>query len=72
MESYLTALSELLFPYKDLVAKSAITITILQLLTPALFVNDIRKAGSSKNFSILPFIGGGVLWGNWNETNLIA
>lgn len=61
MEYYLTELSELLLPYKDLVAKSAITVTILQLLTPALLVNDIRKAGSTKNFSIMPFIGGGVL-----------
>lgn len=61
MEDYLTELSNLLLPYKDLVAKSAITITILQFLTPALLVNDIRKAGSTKNFSITPFIGGGVL-----------
>jgi hypothetical protein len=61
MESYLTELSELLLPYKELVAKSATTVTILQLLTPALLVNDIRKAGSTQNFSITPFIGGGVL-----------
>lgn len=61
MEGLITELSEILLPYKELVAKSAITVTILQLLTPALLVNDIRKAGSTKNFSIAPFLGGGIL-----------
>lgn len=61
MEGLLTELSEILLPYKEVVAKSAITVTVLQLLTPALLVNDIRKAGSTKNFSIAPFLGGGIL-----------
>jgi solute carrier family 50 (sugar transporter) len=55
------ALSEALQPYKDLVATSASVITIVQLLTPILLLNDIRKAKSSAGFSIVPFLGGGVL-----------
>jgi hypothetical protein len=61
MENIVSNLSEILHPYKDIVAKSAITITVIQLLTPALLVNDIRKAKSSNGHSIVPFIGGGIL-----------
>lgn len=57
----LASLSETLQPYKDVVSTSASIITIVQLLTPILLLNDIRKAKSSSGFSIIPFLGGGVL-----------
>lgn len=61
MENFISTLSEALQPYKELVAKFAVAITVIQLLTPSLLINDIRKAKSTKNFSIMPFIGGGIL-----------
>jgi hypothetical protein len=61
MENLLAQLSEILLPHKDLIMQSAVGITIVQLLTPVLLVNDIRKAGSSKNFSVVPFLMGGIL-----------
>jgi hypothetical protein len=61
MEEFLAPLSESLQPYKELVAQGATIITILQLLTPALLVNEIRKAKTTSGFSIAPFLGGGIL-----------
>ncbi|KAG5673454.1 hypothetical protein PVAND_003500 [Polypedilum vanderplanki] len=61
MEEFLAPLSKSLQPYKDHIAQGATIITILQLLSPALLVNEIRKAKTTKNFTIAPFIGGGVL-----------
>lgn len=57
----LATLSVQLQPYKELVANIATTVTIIQLLTPAVLLNDIRKAKSAESFSIVPFLGGGVL-----------
>lgn len=57
----LASLSETLQPYKEVVSNTASIVTIIQLLTPILLLNDIRKAKSSAGFSIVPFLGGGVL-----------
>jgi hypothetical protein len=57
----LASLSETLQPYKDLVSTGTSVVTIIQLLTPILLLNDIRKAKTAAGFSILPFLGGGVL-----------
>jgi len=57
----ITSLSDQLQPYKDHVASIASTVTFLQLLTPILLINDIRKAKTTGEFSIAPFLGGGVL-----------
>jgi solute carrier family 50 (sugar transporter) len=54
-------ISDILQPYKDEVSLGASVITILQLLSPALLVNDIRKAKSAENFPIGPFLGGFIL-----------
>lgn len=61
MDVLIENLSVVLQPYKDIVGQFAIIITVLQLLTPALLVNEIRKAKSTKGFSIVPFIGGGIM-----------
>ncbi|XP_070503995.1 sugar transporter SWEET1-like [Chironomus tepperi] len=61
MEALIEKLSIVLHPYKDTVGQFAIIITVLQLLTPAVLVNEIRKAKSTKGFSIVPFIGGGII-----------
>lgn len=57
----LNQLSKLLLPYKDVIATGAIGVTMLQLLAPAMLINDIRKKKTAANESILPFVGGGVL-----------
>ena len=54
-------LSKLLLPYKDVIASIAIGVTMLQLLAPAMLINEIRKKKTAENESILPFVGGGVL-----------
>lgn len=53
----LSQLSDTLQPYKEIVANSATAVTIAQLLTPILLLNDIRKAKTTAGFSILPFLG---------------
>lgn len=57
----LASLSNQLQPYKEHVATVASAVTIIQLLTPSLLLNDIRKAKTTKDSSIVPFLGGGVL-----------
>lgn len=61
MEVVIEKLSVVLQSYKDVVGQFAIIITVLQLLTPSLLINDIRKAKSTKGFSIVPFIGGATI-----------
>jgi solute carrier family 50 (sugar transporter) len=61
METIIFALSEILYPYKELVAKFAVVVTVLQLLTPVTLINSIRNAKTTDGFSIVPFIGGGIL-----------
>jgi solute carrier family 50 protein (sugar transporter) len=58
---FLWDFSDKIQPYADHVATFAMVVTTGQLLTPALLVNDIRKAKSSEKFPIAPFIGGFVL-----------
>lgn len=57
----LASLSETLQPYKEVVSTTASVVTIVQLLTPILLLNDIRKAKTAAGFSIVPFLGGGIL-----------
>lgn len=54
-------LSEYLQPYKGVVAKSAEIVTMLQMFSGVTMCNDIRKAGISDEFPIMPFLGGVVL-----------
>lgn len=58
---YLWDFSDKIQPYANHVATFAMVVTTGQLLSPALLVNDIRKAKSSEKFPIAPFIGGFVL-----------
>ncbi|CRL04461.1 CLUMA_CG017544, isoform A [Clunio marinus] len=58
---FLENLSDSLSPYKDLVANIATTMTIAQLMTPILLINDIRKMKTTEGISIVPFLGGAVL-----------
>lgn len=58
---FLWDFSDKLQPYAGHVASAAMVVTTCQLLTPALLVNEIRKAKSSDKFPIAPFIGGFVL-----------
>lgn len=53
----ITKLSETLQPYKEIVATTATVVTIIQLLTPILLLNDIRKTKTTANVSIIPFLG---------------
>lgn len=54
-------LSEFLQPYKGVIGKSAEIVTILQMFSGVFMCNDIRKAGKSDEFPIMPFLGGTVL-----------
>lgn len=54
-------LSQFLQPYKGVVAKSAEIVTMLQMFSGITMCNDIRKAGKSDDFPIMPFLGGTVL-----------
>lgn len=54
-------LSSVLQPYKELVGAAASITTILQFFSGAFVCNDIRKAGASDEFPIIPFLGGAVL-----------
>lgn len=58
---FLANLSEILQPYKDLVAKIAGIFTLVQLLSPLLVLWQIIKKKTTKNESIIPFMGGFVL-----------
>lgn len=53
----LSQLSDTLQPYKEIVAISTTAVTIVQLLTPILLLNDIRKAKTTAGVSIVPFLG---------------
>jgi hypothetical protein len=63
-------ISDILQPYKDHVSVAASVITILQLLSPALLVNDIRKAKSAENFPVGPFLGGFIMYVNLQISKL--
>lgn len=54
-------LSRLLQPYKELVGAAAGLLTSLQMFTGVFMCNDIRKAGASDAFPVMPFLGGTVL-----------
>lgn len=54
-------LSEILQPYKAVVGKAAEVVTILQMFSGVTMCNDIRKAGKSDEFPIMPFLAGAVL-----------
>lgn len=53
----IASLSDTLQPFKELVANTAAVVTIVQMLAPALMLNDIRKSKSTSNVSIVPFLG---------------
>lgn len=55
-------LSKLLAPHTELIGNVAAGVTILNFLSGALLCNDIRKKKSTVGFSIIPFLGGFVLW----------
>ncbi|XP_014087625.2 sugar transporter SWEET1 [Bactrocera oleae] len=55
------ALSDLLAPYSDAIAKVAGTITTFQFLSGVFLLNDIRKRGRSDGYPPEPFLGGVVL-----------
>lgn len=56
------ALSKSLQPFKTIVGTTAGIFTALQFLSGVFVCNDIRKKNSTKGFSIIPFLGGTVLW----------
>lgn len=52
------ALSEILAPYSEDIAKFAGTVTCLQFLSGIFLLNDIRKKGTSDSYPPDPFLGG--------------
>lgn len=54
-------ISDKLQPYAGHVSAFAVVVTVAQMLTPALLINEIRKAKSTEKFPVAPFLGGFVL-----------
>uniref|UniRef100_U5ESW2 Sugar transporter SWEET n=1 Tax=Corethrella appendiculata TaxID=1370023 RepID=U5ESW2_9DIPT len=53
--------TEILAPHKEIIASVAGTLTVGQMFSGAFVCNDIRKKGSTKDFSVMPFLGGIIL-----------
>lgn len=58
---FLWEISDKLQPYAGHVSAFAMVVTVAQMLTPALLINEIRKAKSAEKFPVAPFLGGFVL-----------
>lgn len=50
------AISEALLPYEGIVAKSAQWLTIIQMLSPMLMLNDMRKTKSTNGMPVVMFL----------------
>lgn len=58
---FLWEISDKLQPYAGHVSAFAMVVTVAQMLTPSLLINEIRKAKSAEKFPVAPFLGGFVL-----------
>jgi hypothetical protein len=59
--NFLTPLSNTLKPYESIVAQSAQWLTILQMLSPAIMLNSMRKSKSTQGIPAIWFLIGVVL-----------
>lgn len=55
-------ISEILQPYKEIIGQVAGIVTFGQMLSAVFMLNDVRKKGTTRGASIVPFLGGIVLY----------